>query len=118
MQDHNKKREGSKQQIIDNFEKDVDKLEQMKRQMPQKATFNYKDESKKVPNLSKRPSLAGLKELQIKDLELDKTHRGAFIRGTLCTRPKAITAANSLIEDRDGNITAISFYNLMDTVTF
>jgi len=29
-----------------------------------------------------------------------------------------MSAAHSLIEDRDGNITAVSFYNLMEPVTF
>ena len=93
-------------------------MEKYKKDMQNEAKFYDHSTSKKVPNLSKRPSLVGLKELTIKDLELDKTHRGAFIRGTLCTRPKAMSAAHSLIEDRDGNITAVSFYNLMEPVTF
>lgn len=33
------------------------------------------------------------------------------------TKPMAISGAHSIIEDSDGNITDISFYNLMDPVT-
>ena len=45
-------------------------MEKYKKDMQNEAKFYDHSTSKKVPNLSKRPSLVGLKELTIKDLEL------------------------------------------------
>jgi hypothetical protein len=52
-------------------------------------------------------------------MELNKTHRGTFIKGTLCTRPAVMSSVQSIIEDQtDGQITYISFYNLVHPLTF
>ena len=52
-------------------------------------------------------------------MELNKTHRGTFIKGTLCTRPAVVNSVQSIIEDQtDGQITYISFYNLVQPLTF
>jgi len=52
-------------------------------------------------------------------MELNKTHRGTFIKGVICTRPGFLGSVTSIIEDQsDGQITFISFYNLVNPLTF
>ena len=109
---------GSKEEIIASWEHEVE--ENRKITTPRQTggegalcKLSFSCGSEKPPNSSRRSSLAGLKEIFVRDLIVDKTHRGAYIQGTLCVNPKAMTSAQSILQDSYGDLVYVSIYNMI-----
>lgn len=105
--------QGTKEEIIARFEKGVDDNWKQLRLDYNWVAVHDATTATKPSSLLQRPSLAGLREIALKDFKLNTIHRGAYIKGTLCTRAKALVSLQSILRDKDGTITYISFYNMI-----
>lgn len=116
MEDYKSKTEGSKEEIIAHFESGVDKNWKLLRRINRGEVHGFgmtHNVISKPASLLERPSLAGLREISLKDFKRNHVHRGAYIRGTLCTRAQALVSLQSIFRDKDDTITYISFYNML-----
>ena len=57
-------------------------------------------------------SLQGLRPIRLTDLNVDQTHRGRVLFGTLCVDPFKISGAMTVLEDDQGLAVRVVIYNV------
>jgi tetratricopeptide (TPR) repeat protein len=89
------------------------KLEQISysRSQPYNLMITNPFASQKRSNSKRSSKLSELTPIAVSELQAEVTHRGRVLQGTLIVDPVIMTSVHSVIEDKNGDVAVVCFYN-------
>src|SRR6266540_5601188 len=98
----------SRQQVISDYEK---KLENMERTFNKSGFMFCNTNSQGYCGISHEVKLQLKNRISIANLQVDKVHIGKFLLCRVISKCMKMNALSTIVEDPEGNVERISFYN-------